>query len=213
MKLLMDEGEIIREYRAAMDPRKQIVILADQNCTTTKEIAQFLLDHGEKVDRRLLSTGVRKKKAVPEQMPATQVEYAAEDPAQEPELTEEQIAKFEKILESVDAEEPIPSKKVEPKPDPEEFDQTAKADAGKLQLSLVPGNLIRACAVVRMYGNQKYKDPDNWKQVEPQRYRDAAYRHWLAYIDDPKSVDEESGIPHLWHCICNLAFLAQMEEY
>lgn len=26
-------------------------------------------------------------------------------------------------------------------------------------------------------------------------------------------VDEESGIPHLWHAICNLAFLAQMEEY
>lgn len=189
MKLLMDKGEIIREYRAAKDPRKQIAILADQNCMTTKDIAQFLLDRGEKVDRRLLSTGVRKKNAVPEQMPAAQVEYAAEDPAQEPELTEE------------------------PEPVPEEFDQTAKADAGKLQLSLVPGNLIRACAVVRMYGNQKYGDPDNWKQVEPQRYRDAAYRHWLAYIDDHTAVDPESGIPHLWHCICNLAFLAQMEEY
>ena len=186
MKLLMDDGEIIREYRAALDPRKQIVILADQNCTTTKEIAQFLLDHGEKVDRRLLSTGVRKKKAVPEQMPAVQVEYAAEDPAQETELTEE------------------------PEPAPEEFDQTAKADAGKLQLSLVPGNLIRACAVVRMYGNKKYGDPDNWKQVEPQRYRDAAYRHWLAYIDDPKSVDEESGIPHLYHLACNIAFLIEL---
>lgn len=202
MKLLMDEGEIIREYRAALDPRKQIVILADQNCTTTKEIAQFLLDRGEKVDRRLLGPGVWKKKATPEPAPAV-----------EPELTEEQKAKFEKILDSVDAGEPMPSKKEEPEPVQEEFDQTAKADAGKLQLSLVPGNLIRACAVVRMYGNKKYGDPDNWKQVEPQRYRDAAYRHWLAYIDDPKSVDEESGIPHLWHAICNLAFLAQMEEY
>lgn len=198
MKLLMDEGEIIREYRAALDPRKQIVILADQNCTTTKEIAQFLLDRGEKVDRRLLSTGVRKKKPAPEA---------------KPELTEEQKAKFEKILDSVDEQAPMPSKKEEPEPVPEEFDQTAKADAGKLQLSLVPGNLIRACAVVRMYGNQKYGDPDNWKQVEPQRYRDAAYRHWLAYIDDHTAVDPESGIPHLWHCICNLAFLAQMEEY
>lgn len=164
----MDTGEIIREYRAAKDPRKQIAILADQNCTTTKEIAQLLIDHGEKVDKRLVSTGV-KKKPVPEPVAA----------------------------------EPVK----------ETNDQTAKADAGKLQLSLVPGNLIRACAVVRMYGNQKYGDPDNWKQVEPQRYRDAAYRHWLAYVDDPKSVDEESGIPHLWHCICNLAFLAQMEEY
>lgn len=176
----MDEGEIIREYMAAKDPRKQIPILADQNCVTAKEMAQFLFDHGEKIDKRLLSTGVRKKKTVPEKMPETLVEYAVGDPAQEPET--------------------MP-------------DQTAKADAGKLQLSLVPGNLIRACAVVRMYGNQKYGDPDNWKQVEPQRYRDAAYRHWLAYIDDHTAVDPESGIPHLWHCICNLAFLAQMEEY
>lgn len=194
----MDEGEIIREYRSAKDPRKQIQILADQNCTSTKEMAQFLFDHGEKIDKRFLSTGVRRKKPTP---------------AVESELTEEQKAKFEKILDSVDAKEPMPSKKEEPEPVPEEFDQTAKADAGKLQLSLVPGNLIRACAVVRMYGNQKYGDPDNWKQVEPQRYRDAAYRHWLAYIDDHTAVDPESGIPHLWHCICNLAFLAQMEEY
>ena len=186
MKLLMDEGEIIREYRAALDPRKQITILADQNCTTTKEIAQFLLDRGEKVDRRLVSTGVRKKKAVPEQMPAAQVEYAAEDPAQEPELTEE------------------------PEPVPEEFDQTAKADAGKLPLTLVPTNLIRAVAVVRAYGTKKYKDPDNWLRVSKERYRDAAYRHWLAYLDDPEAVDPESGIPHLYHLACNIAFLIEL---
>ena len=171
-------------------------------------MAQWLFDQGEKVDKRILGAGAWKKKTTPEP-----VKEPVKKPVKEPELTEEQKAKFEKILDSVDAGEPMPSKKEEPEPVPEKFDQTAKADAGKLQLSLVPGNLIRACAVVRMYGNQKYGDPDNWKQVEPQRYRDAAYRHWLAYIDDPKSVDEESGIPHLWHCICNLAFLAQMEEY
>ena len=210
MKLLMDKGEIIREYRAAKDPRKQIAILADQNDISTRGMAQWLFDQGEKVDKRILGAGAWKKKTTPEPAPAA-----------EPELTEEQKAKFEKILDSVDAKEPMPSRKEgperpdpeEPGPDPEEFDQTAKADAGKLQLSLVPGNLIRACAVVRMYGNKKYGDPDNWKQVEPQRYRDAAYRHWLAYIDDHTAVDPESGIPHLWHCICNLAFLAQMEEY
>ena len=196
MRMLMDEGEIIREYRAALDPRKQITILADQNCTTTKEIAQFLLDRGEKVDRRLVSTGVRKKKAVPDQ-----------------ELTEEQKAKFEKILDSVDAREPMPSKKEEPEPVPEEFDQTAKADAGKLPLTLVPTNLIRAVAVVRAYGTKKYKDPDNWLRVSKERYRDAAYRHWLAYLDDPEAVDPESGIPNLWHLACNIAFLCQMEEY
>lgn len=94
-------------------------------------------------------------------------------------------------------------------PDPS---QTAKADAGKLQLSLVPTELIRAVARIRMYGVAKYKDPDNWKRVEPERYRDAMFRHMLAYIDDPAGVDEESGLPHLWHLACNAAFLVEMEK-
>lgn len=90
--------------------------------------------------------------------------------------------------------------------------QEAKADAGKLQLTLVPTGIIRAIARIRLFGVAKYHDPDNWKRVEPQRYRDAAYRHWLAYLDDPGGVDAESGLPHLHHCACNLAFLIEMEK-
>ena len=91
-------------------------------------------------------------------------------------------------------------------------DQSIKADAGKLQLTLVPRQIIRDIAKVRMYGNQKYGDPDNWKLVEPQRYRDALMRHMLAYLDNPESTDEESGLKHLWHVACNVAFLCEMEE-
>ena len=90
-------------------------------------------------------------------------------------------------------------------------DQTAKADAGKLPLTLVPTDLIRAVAAVRQYGVQKYKQPDNWKRVEPQRYRDAAFRHFLAYLDDPEGLDE-SGLPHLWHLATNIAFLIALEK-
>lgn len=90
-------------------------------------------------------------------------------------------------------------------------DQTAKQDAGKLQLTLTPTQIIRDIAEVRMYGNKKYGSADNWKNVSPQRFRDAFFRHWLAYIDDPKSIDAESGLPHLWHAACNLAFLCEME--
>lgn len=91
-------------------------------------------------------------------------------------------------------------------------DQTAKADAGKLQLTLVPMQIVKDIARVRMYGVQKYRDPDNWKRVEPERYRDALMRHLIAYTEDPASVDEESGLPHLWHAACNIAFLCAMEE-
>ena len=90
--------------------------------------------------------------------------------------------------------------------------QEAKADAGKPRLTLVPRRSIWAVARIREYGNKKYHDPENWRQVEPQRYRDAAFRHFLAYLDDPKGVDEESGLPHLWHLACNIAFLIEMES-
>lgn len=93
------------------------------------------------------------------------------------------------------------------------YNQEAKADKGKLQLTLVPRQIIREIAKVRMYGTQKYKDPDNWKRVEVERYRDAAFRHFLAYLDDPQSIDEESGLPHLSHLACNIAFLCELDLY
>ena len=93
--------------------------------------------------------------------------------------------------------------------------QEAKADAGKLRPTLVPTAAIRAIAAIRGYGVAKYPNggPDNWKKVEPERYRDAMARHMLAYIDDPTGKDEESGLPHLWHLICNAAFLCELENF
>lgn len=88
----------------------------------------------------------------------------------------------------------------------------AKADFGKPQLTLVPRAILPAIARVREYGTKKYGDPDNWKQVDRQRYRDAMFRHLLAYLDDPEGADEESGLPHLWHLACNVAFLCELEE-
>ena len=90
-------------------------------------------------------------------------------------------------------------------------DYTAKHDEGKLDLTLVPRQIIWDIAEVREYGNKKYGDPDNWKQVEPERYRAAAFRHFLAYLDEPDGVDRESGLTHLAHLACNIAFLCEME--
>lgn len=89
--------------------------------------------------------------------------------------------------------------------------QEAKADAGKPKLSMVPRQIIYDIAGVREYGAEKYGDPDNWKRVEKQRYIDAAFRHFLSYLDDPGGRDEESGLPHLSHLACNIAFLCEME--
>lgn len=92
------------------------------------------------------------------------------------------------------------------------MNQTAKADKGKPRLTLVPRQIIFDIAKVREYGNNKYGDPENWRTVEKERYRDAAFRHFMAYLDDPEGVDAESGISHLAHLACNIAFLCEMEK-
>ena len=85
-------------------------------------------------------------------------------------------------------------------------DKVAKADKGKIQPTLVSPDLVKAVAEVRMFGTEKYHDPDNWKEVEPQRYLDALYRHLLAYIGG-EEYDLESGLSHLAHMGCNISFL------
>ena len=91
--------------------------------------------------------------------------------------------------------------------------EEAKDYTGKPKLTLVPRKILTAIARIREYGNRKYASggPDNWKRVDPELWRDAAFRHFLAYLDDSKSVDEESGYPHLWHLACNVAFLCELE--
>jgi len=91
-------------------------------------------------------------------------------------------------------------------------EQEAKFDAGKPRLSLVPPALIEAVGAIRTYGTQKYGDPENWRQVSTERYKDALMRHITAWLRDPESVDEESGYRHLWHAACNIAFILEVEH-
>ena len=79
-------------------------------------------------------------------------------------------------------------------------------------ISLVPDGTIAAIIRARRYGVTKYKDPENWKRVDKQRYKDAVCRHMLAYLDDPNGVDEESGLSHLDHLITDVAFLIALED-
>lgn len=87
-----------------------------------------------------------------------------------------------------------------------------KQDKDKPRLDLVPPAIIEAIGYIRTYGLWKYKDPDNWKKVEVERYRAALMRHLCNYLRNPGGVDEESGLPHLWHMACNIAFLCELER-
>ena len=86
----------------------------------------------------------------------------------------------------------------------------AKSDTGKPVLSLVPKQIIYEIEKVRSFGVKKYKDPDNWKLVELERYHQALLRHTLAVWEDVQARDKESGLLHLSHIACNVAFLLEM---
>ena len=50
--MTMTNEEIIRDYREAKAPMKQIGILADMNCCTRKEIVAILADAGLEVPKQ-----------------------------------------------------------------------------------------------------------------------------------------------------------------
>ncbi len=87
-----------------------------------------------------------------------------------------------------------------------------KSDHGKPRPTLTPVSLIHAVTAVREYGTSKYGDKDNWRTVPKDRYVDAMYRHFLDYLEDPYTLDEESGLPSLWHIACNVAFLIELQD-
>ena len=72
--------------------------------------------------------------------------------------------------------------------------------------------IIEAVGEAGNCGTRKYGDAENWRQVEPARCRDAIMRHVCAYLRDPGGTDAESGLPHLAHAACNIAFLPEPEE-
>ncbi len=86
-----------------------------------------------------------------------------------------------------------------------------KHGGGKFRLDLVPAELIEAVGAVMTHGAEKY-GIDSYKRVEPTRYRAALMRHICKWLKEPHGVDEDSGLPHLYHIACNVAFLLELDK-
>ena len=87
-----------------------------------------------------------------------------------------------------------------------------KHDGGNVRCDLVPAEIIEAVGAVRTYGVKKYGKEYSYRQVEPKRYRAALMRHICSWLKNPYGKDEESGLPHLWHIACNVAFLLELDK-
>lgn len=82
-----------------------------------------------------------------------------------------------------------------------------KHDTGKTMMQLIPPEAFEALGDVLTFGAKKYK-PNSWQNVEPERYRAALIRNYVAELKDPGGRDIESGLLHTDHIFCNAMFLA-----
>lgn len=77
--MTMDNTEIINTYRAAADKKAQLNILADLNLCSKAQIAEILLEAGEKVDGRWYCTKPPFQKRRPETAPPAEADQPTED--------------------------------------------------------------------------------------------------------------------------------------
>lgn len=83
----------------------------------------------------------------------------------------------------------------------------------KLRVDLIPTELIEEVAKVLTFGAKKYS-PNNWKGFTKEQQDEilgSLLRHILEYQKGNK-LDSESGLHHLAHAACNIAFILYFEN-
>jgi hypothetical protein len=86
-----------------------------------------------------------------------------------------------------------------------------KHDQEKIRMDLVPPEAVEALATVLTFGADKYGDR-NWELgMSWGRVFGALMRHMWAWWKG-EGVDPETGMSHLWHALCCIAFLVAYEE-
>jgi len=88
--------------------------------------------------------------------------------------------------------------------------EALKFDSGKLRMDLIPPEAVEELAKVLTYGAQKYGDRNWEKELDTGRVVGALLRHLLAWQKGER-LDQESGLRHLSHLLCNAVFLVTME--
>lgn len=93
---------------------------------------------------------------------------------------------------------------------PLELLEGRKDDGGKDPWHLAPWDAFRAIVMVLRFGANKYA-PRNWERgMAWSRLFSATQRHLTAWWEGEKS-DPETGMSHIWHAGCCVAFLIAFE--
>ena len=87
-----------------------------------------------------------------------------------------------------------------------------RRNEGKLKWSLVSWKALEPMVKVLMFGAEKYDD-HNWKKgLNYTETCESLQRHLNSFIEGEDN-DQESGIPHVGHVLCNAMFLSYMSKY
>jgi hypothetical protein len=88
----------------------------------------------------------------------------------------------------------------------------SKYDGDKLRWDLLDLGLVEEVVKILTFGANKYS-PNNWQKVEngEDRYYAALMRHLTEYRKGNR-IDEESGLNHLSHLMCNVLFLLWFDK-
>lgn len=86
-----------------------------------------------------------------------------------------------------------------------------KNDDGKLRYDLIPPEALKGTAAILTFGARKYSDR-NWEQgIAYGRVYAALQRHLWAWWGKEER-DHETGLSHLHHAACCIAFLQTFVE-
>lgn len=80
---------------------------------------------------------------------------------------------------------------------------------GKRKWSLVHFQSLEPMIEVLEFGAKKY-EPDNWKKGFPKKEVLESMQRHLAKLFDGEEIDQESGLHHIGHIMCNAMFYSYM---
>jgi hypothetical protein len=89
-------------------------------------------------------------------------------------------------------------------------DEGKKFDTGKARYDLIPPEIEEAIAKVLTFGAEKYGER-NWEKGMKWGRPYAALRRHMAAWWSGETNDPETGMSHLWHAACCIAFLTAFE--
>jgi hypothetical protein len=84
--------------------------------------------------------------------------------------------------------------------------KATKSSKGKPPIGLIPWPALEEVAKVRAFGSKKYRPWDWQRGIEWSEYINASLRHILKFADGEDNASD-SGLSHLAHAMCSLAFL------